>query len=50
MLIALTPVPKKFKRTSRRVGSASTGIPDNASKSIDERVALFSKLVRENPE
>jgi hypothetical protein len=48
MLTGMTPVPMRFRRTSKRVGLTQTGIPDYANKSLDQQVALFSKLVMEN--
>jgi hypothetical protein len=44
----MTPAPKNSRRASKRVGLAQTGIPDYANKSLDEQVALLSKLFMEN--
>jgi len=44
----MAAVPKKFKRTKSQYRLAQTGIPDYADKSLDQQVAVFSKLVMEN--
>ncbi len=44
----MTPAPKKFRCTRKRVDLTQTGISDNANQNLDEQVALFSKLVMEN--
>jgi hypothetical protein len=48
ILRGMASVPKKSRRTSNQYRLAQTGIPDYANKSLDEQVALFSKLVMEN--
>lgn len=48
MLSGMIPAPMKFK-PSKQVGSTPIGIPNNAKENLDKQVALFSKLVKENP-
>jgi hypothetical protein len=44
----MASVPKKSRRTSNQYRLAQTGIPDYANQTLEDQVALFSKLVMRN--
>ncbi len=49
ILTCMATVPKKSRRTNKRVRLAEPRIPDFDGRSVEEQVALLTKLIMENP-